>query len=163
PAADESAARDGDDERVQVRHVLEELRRAGSGSRHDELVVERRNEDRIPFAPDLLRDVLAALCLAVVQDDLGTVAARRVDLGLRRVRRHDDGRADAEESRYESDGLAVVPGREGDDGLDVPLLGLRLDLVVRAAELERAAPLQVLRLEEDLRARLLVELPRGED
>src|SRR5262249_23728523 len=34
---------------------------------------------------------------------------------------------------------------------------------VRAAELERAAPLQVLRLEEDLRARLLVELPRGED
>ena len=50
---------------------------------HDELVVEGRHEQRAALARDLLGQVVAALASPVVEDDLGAVAARRVDLRLR--------------------------------------------------------------------------------
>jgi len=57
----------------------------------------------------------------------------------------------------------MVSGGIGDDLGRLLVFGFRPDLVVRAAELERAASLEVLRLEEDARAGLRVELTRVKD
>jgi hypothetical protein len=110
-----------------------------------------------------LADLLAALRPAVVRDDLGAVAARRVELRGRRVLGHDDRRVRAEEPRRDRDGLRVVAGRESQDAKSQRVLVEGRDLVERAAELEGAAALEALRLHVDARAGALVEGSRGED
>jgi hypothetical protein len=57
----------------------------------------------------------------------------------------------------------VVARRVGEDAAPQRVLVERRDLVERAAELEGAAALEALRLHVDVRARALVERPRGED
>src|SRR5690606_9592197 len=81
----------------------------------------------------------------------------------RRVDRHDDGRADAEQPTGEGDGLRVVAGRVGQDARTPGLLVEPREGVVRATKLEGADALEVLGLEEDARAHPLVERARSED
>ena len=69
----------------------------------------------------------------------------------------------AEELRRERDCLRVVAGRVRDDAARERVVRERRDLVVRAAELERAAALEALRLQVDARADALVERARGDD
>src|SRR5262249_57124079 len=82
--------------------------RRGAVPRHDELVVERRDEERAALAHEALPDLDAILLVPVVEDDLGAVAAGRRDLGGGSVSRHDDRGLQAEELRHERDRLAVV-------------------------------------------------------
>ena len=66
--------------------VLEQLDRARGLAGHDELVVEGRHEHARRVSRQICSaEIVAALARAVVEDDLGAVAARRVDLRLRRV------------------------------------------------------------------------------
>ena len=98
----------------------------------------------------------------VVLDDAAAVAERRVELGPRRVVRHDDRRGHAEQGRRERDGLRVVARRVRDDA-GRPVRGVQPgERVVGAAELEGAHPLQVLGLEPHLGTDHAVEQPRGE-
>ena len=91
------------------------------------------------------------------------VAACGVDLGARGVGVHDDGRGHPEQLRGEGDPLGVVPGGVGDDAAATLLRGELGEAVVGAAELERARALEVLALEEDVRARLAVGGGGGND
>ena len=76
-------------------------------------------------------------------------------LGRRDGGRHDDGRRHAEELRRERDRLRVIARRRRDDAARARL-GIQLrEKIVRAAELERAAALQHLRLDPDRRADFL--------
>ena len=108
-----SAAGRHDD--VEVRDLLEKLERRSPLPGDDRLVVERRHQDDAPLLDEPPRDRLAVLAPAVVEDDLGAVAARGGELQGRRVVGHDDRRGHAEVARRERHGLRVVPGGEGDD------------------------------------------------
>src|SRR5207248_11302619 len=66
-------------------------------------------------------------------------------------------------ARCDRDRLRVVARRERDDSARALFLGERRDLVVRAAELERAAPLEGLRLQVDRCADERVERARRDD
>ena len=86
------------------------------------------------------------------QLDLGAVRPRRLDLRHRRVLRHEDPRPRPHLACRPRDRLAVIAGARGDDSGGALLGAERRDAVVRAADLERARPLQVLRLQVQLAA-----------
>ena len=97
-------------------------------------------------------DRFAAFGAAVVEDDLRALAARAVDLHLRRIGRHDDDRANAEPPGRDRHAARMIAGRESDDAA---LALLRVELqqpVGRAPQLEGAAGLQALALQPDRRA-----------
>ena len=94
---------------------------------------------------------------AVVRDDLGAAAARGVELGRRSVLRHDDRGVRADERCGDRHGLRMVTGRVGEDAAPERILVEGGDLVVGAAELERAAALEALRLDVDAGADVRVE------
>ena len=152
-AADQPAAADGDDQRVEVGLRAQHLDAYRALAGDDQLVVERVDEGQALLVGELQR-VLARLVEGVaVQHDLGAEAARALDLDHRRRQRHHDHRAQAQPLRVVRHTLRVVAGRRGDDALDrLPDVDQRRQLVQRAALLERRGELQVLELQEDLRA-----------
>ena len=113
---------------------------------HDQRVVVGRHElERRARARARRASASRSPRVAVVGDDLGAVAARRLELRRRRVLRHQDRRVRAEQPRRRARPPARgCPTRTRRTRRPV---GQRRDLVVRAAELERAAALQVLRLQ----------------
>ena len=113
---------------------------------HHERVVVRADELEPSLGRECAAERLAIVGVAVVRDDLGPVAARRLDLRDRRVGGHQDRRQRAQQPRGERDGLCVVARRVRHDRRP---RGQRRDLRVRAAELERARTLQALRLQHD--------------
>ena len=94
------------------------------------------------------RQRLALLAQPVVEDDLGAVAARGLELRPRRVARHDDHRRGPEQARHQRHRLRVVARGVGDHAARQRLRRQPRDGVVGAAELERPHALQVLALEE---------------
>ena len=84
------------------------------------------------------------------QADRRAVALGCPHLRERRRLGHVDRRRHAGRAGGERDRLGVVPGRRGDDARSPLRLGQRADLVVGAADLERAGLLAVLELEEDV-------------
>ncbi len=95
---------------------------------------------------------LAVLGVAVIGHDLGAVAPGRLELGHGRVGGHEDRRARPEHAGGDRDGLGVVARRVGDDAAAAGVLRQRRDHAVGAAELERSAALQALRLQVHARA-----------
>ena len=75
----------------------------------------------------------------------------------RRIRRHDDDRRHAEDARRRRHALRMIAGREGHHAAGALVHRDRRQLVVGAAELERAGALQGLGLEEHARAGERVE------
>jgi hypothetical protein len=109
----------------------------------------------------LLRGGDGGLEALAAELDGPAVGRRRVDLRGRGVLRHEDRRPDARLARRPGDRLPVVPGaRRGDARLALGGSEGR-DRVVRAADLERARPLEILRLERDRAAGEARERLRG--
>ena len=158
----EAAAADRHDERLHVAELLGELEAERSLPGHDRLVLEGMDEGRAGrFA--FVRRPLRLVEPFAGQKHLGAVAPRRVDLGHRRIERHEHCRRHAGLPRGERHRLAVIPGARGHDPRGALLVRHRRELVDRAADLERARPLQVLRLEEDLAAAAPAERLGGVD
>ena len=107
---------------VEVGRVLEQLERGRALAGHDARVVVRRDERQAALLGERAPERLAVLGVAVVGDDLGAVAARRRELGGRRVLRHHDHGAGAEQRRRERDRLRVVARRERGDAARLLLL-----------------------------------------
>jgi len=110
---------------------------------------------------DFLRDGLAVFARAVVEHDLGAQRCGALALGTRRIRRHDDDRRHAEQSRRRRDALRMIARGKRHHAARALRLRDRGELVVRAAELERARALQGLGLEEHARAGERIEHRRG--
>ena len=94
--------------------------------------------------------------------DRGAVAARRRDLQRVGALPHHDQRVDAFLARRPGDGLRVVARRDRDHAALLLLVRQLREPVERAAHLERARPLEELRLEADVGVQLLRERARAE-
>jgi hypothetical protein len=93
--------------------------------------------------------------------DLGAERAHGLDLRHGRVDRHEDLAAQPVRAGGVRERLRVVAGAPGHDARRVVRHGAHL--VQRAAQLERAGPLQVLRLQADRAAAALGQARRGQD
>ena len=117
----------------------------------DRRIVERRHEHAALRIGE--RGGVALLERLAREHDLGAVVGRRDLLGERRVDRHVDARGDAERGRRERDALGVVAGARRDDAAGPLVVAQRGHAVGRTAQLEGARALQVLGLEQHVRAR----------
>ncbi len=126
-------------------------------------MVEWRDDRQPALGGKLPRNRFAVARDAVVEYNLCAIVARRVHFDLRRIRRHDDGRGDAQHLGGQRQPLCVVARRKRHDAA-LPLLRRQLrERIVRAAKLERARPLQVFALEECTASGDLVKRARGDD
>ena len=159
---DVAAAAHADEQGVERAGFFDQLHRGRALAGDDVRVVVRRDQREAALFGQTLADRFAVFAVAVVDDDLAAVASGRRDLRRRRVVRHDDGRRQADQACGERDRLRMVARGESDDaGLALRRIeqGQR---VVGATELERAHALEVLALEEELRAGFFVCRARGE-
>ena len=107
-AADQPAAAEADEQVVQVAHLLQQFARRRAPAGDDVGMVVRRHERHAALLRQAAADRLAILGVAVVDDDLGAVAARRRDLYRGRVVRHHDRGRNAQQPAGERDRLRVV-------------------------------------------------------
>ena len=115
-AGGEPAAADRDHDRAGVRHLLGELEPDRPLARRSRRVSSNGWTNVAPVcATYACAPASASSMFEPAQLDLGAVVARRVDLGHRRVLRHEDPRVRADLARSPRDRLAVVAGARGDD------------------------------------------------
>jgi hypothetical protein len=151
----------GHEQVVEPARILDQLFRRSALPRDHVWMIERRNHRERSLARDPLGDFLAHFLVLVVEHDLRAVAAGRVDLHRRRVRRHYDRHANAEHLPRKGNRLRVISRRIGEHPA-LSILGRQpRHRVIGAPELERAHPLEVLALEEHLRAGALVHGARS--
>ena len=159
---EQPAAPEGNDEHVDLGHVLEHLEGEGALPGHDQGIVERAHERPALALCRGLRRSLRVVERLALEHDGRAVAAGRGLLGERCTDRHVDGGGDAEGACRERNALRVVARTRGDDP-GFPLGRRQVgEPVGGAADLERARLLQVLGLEQDLGARPVRERGRRE-
>lgn len=137
--------------------VLENLQPARALSGDDVGMVEGGNDRRAGLLREAGADLLAILGFPVIADHLCAARAHPFGLHRRRVVRHHDARADAEQPRRLRDALGVIAGRERDDAPGLLRIGQPRERIECAAELERAGALQDLRLDQHASAERRVE------
>jgi len=153
-AREQAAAAQADEEVVQIGHLLQQLQRCRALAGDDVRMVEGRHQGHAALFGQAAADGLAVVGEAVEGDHLGAVFPRGGDLGCGRVLGHDDQGRHIEQARRQRDGLRVVARREGQHAAFALRIAEAAERVVGAAELEGAHALQVLALEEELRAQL---------
>ncbi len=97
-AGQQPAAAQRDEQRVERADLLEQFLGHRPLAGDDVGMIERRDQREAALCRQCAADLLAILGVAVVGHDGGAVAARRVDLGSRRVRGHHEGRRDAQQA-----------------------------------------------------------------
>src|SRR5262249_54568054 len=101
---------------VERAHFLEQLARRSPRARDDLRGLVGRYHSKPACGGELYADRFTVLTtLAVVEDDLSTVVARRRALYGRRVGGHHDHARNVEQLPGKCDGLGVIAGREGND------------------------------------------------
>ncbi len=150
-AADESAAADRSDDGAHVRQVFEDLERERALARDDEFVVVRRNDGVAVSSGERFGFFLSLGTCGSHKHDLGAEAARAVDLYLGSIVRHDDDGFRLQGAGGVGDTLRMVTAGITDDAARAFRVGERGDLVVGAAQLERADGLLALELQVDVR------------
>jgi hypothetical protein len=115
------------------------------------------------YLEDAGGDGFAVFGQTVIGDDARPLRPRGFDLGAGGVIGHHDVRPRANMLGGDGHGLGVVAGRIRDDATREGVGGKRQDQVGCAADLESAAALQVLALEEHAEAGFRIEHGRGEN
>ena len=159
-AAGQAAAATGDDDGVEVdaqrlrlpRQLQPDRALAGDYGR----IVEGRHQHHA-LVDIGANDAHAVVAESVERHHFGAHRPHIADLHRRRVGGHGDDGPDAEHGGGGRHALRMVPRGKGDDTTAAVLRAQRRQLVVGAAELERARALQRFRLEQDPAAEALVE------
>jgi hypothetical protein len=152
-ARDEAAAADGDDHGVDLGALLDDFQAQGALSGHHRRVVEGVDVGQSLLAFDLVGALGGGVVVDAVEDDVAAVGVGRLYLRDGGVLRHDDGGVDARPRGRERHPLGVVAGAGGHDAGRPALVAQPGYLVGRAAELERARPLEVLQFQVDVGTR----------
>ena len=152
-SGEEASPADRAHHRVQVRDLLHELQGRGALARHDIHVVKRVHHRGAGFAHDPLRGGLPRLVVRLAERDPAAVALDRRQLEAAGRAWHDDEGRDPADPGGPRERRRVVPGRVGRHPARRLGVGQGKDRVQRAARLECARLLEVLALEEQLRAR----------
>ena len=148
---DQPAAPAGDEDRLDLRRVLEQLQPHGARAGDHDRVVERMDERAAGRRDHLRQPLERARGVDGLEVDGGAVAPRRGDLRLARALPHHDEGVEALRSRAPGQCGRVVPGRDPDHAA-LPLgRRQRCKPVEHAADLEAPGALQQLRLEPDVR------------
>ncbi|GAA2861824.1 hypothetical protein GCM10010837_10960 [Aminobacter niigataensis] len=158
-SANESTAADRaehDVGRNTFRRQLVERFEPGTGLAGDDFgVVEGMEQGEALGVRDFARlgggDFFAGAVAMVGQHHAGAVTLGRLALGCRHIDRHDDGDGNAERLAGGGKALGEVAGRIGNHAAPRLVSCELLEPPVGAARLERACPLQRLRLDEDAR------------
>ena len=161
-AARQPAPAERHDDARQVVEVLDQLESERALSGDDGGVVERVAERPAVLGGELLRRCHRVVERRPTLDDRRAVGLARLDLGDRRARWHEDVARDAVVAGGERHRRRVVAGAAGGDARLGPI-AQRVELVHRAADLERPRPLEVLRLEHDRAAEPLRQRRRRHD
>ncbi len=151
------AAADADEHGVQLLDGLEQLEPDRALPGDDGRIIVRMHEGQATLGLQLAGALVGGIVVASLQDDLRAQLARGLHLRDRRVLGHADQRVHALIACRQGHALCVVAGRGADDAGLALVLVERVDLVVGAANLERARALQVLELEMHLGSRLLAQ------
>ena len=132
--------------------ILDNLapRRPLSGD--NQRIVIRWYQRGVAFLGDLAGDSRSVFPCAVVEYHFRAQRGGALTLGARRIGWHDDDGRHAKELRSRSDALRMISRGKGHHATRALILRNGGELVVGAAELERAGALQRLRLEKHARA-----------
>ncbi len=154
-ARDQSAAANGNDQRVKIAMLLEHFQAERSLPGDHGLIVKRVNERKAEFFRAANGFLTGFIVIRAGQNYFRAVAARGGHFHERRGQRHADLRLDAALGGVIRHGLGMVARRCGDHAAPALLFREQKDLVQRAAFLERAGHLQILQLQEDSISSLL--------
>ena len=110
-AAGEAAAADGDDDGVHIRPGVSNLQGDRAGAGNDVLLAVRRDEDRAGCPGKLHRHPFGVFVVGGEGSQVGAVAADGSKLGLRRRRRREHDRAQAEPLGGPRDRTPMIAGR----------------------------------------------------
>jgi len=146
---DQPATADRDEDGVEAGGLLGQFEADGPLSGDHVGVVEGVDERQSSLLGEFQRVLVGPLVDLPLDDDVGAVPPRRVDLRGGRHLRDDHCRVDPEEPSGERDALRVVTRARGHDAAFADLGGEPRHRVVRAADLERPRPLGVLQFETD--------------
>ena len=149
-AGSQSAAANRHDNSVYIRQIIHDFQTDRSLSRDDHRVVKRMDKRRAGFLLNAACLGIRIVIYAAVKHDVRAQLARRLHLGKRCARRHNDGRRHAERPRRQRNALRMVARRGRDDAAGAFFLGQAGDFDICAAHLEGARVLQVFRFQIDL-------------
>jgi hypothetical protein len=146
-AADEAASADGDDDGLEVGHLLQQLQADGALSGDDGVVIEGVEEDEAFGVAAAAGFIDGFVEIVAVEDDFGSVVAGRGDFDQRREDGHADLRADAVLGGVIGDGLGMIAGGGGDDAAGAFVRGHGEDSVESAALLKGACHVEIFHLQ----------------
>ena len=163
-AADQAAAADGADHLVHFGQLLEDLQADGALAGHDVGIIEGMGEGVAVLLGQAVRLTGGIVVNAGDQHHFRAVILGGFHLADGSTGGHADDGLDAQLGGGKGNALSMVAGGAGDHAAVRFFLGQGADLVVSAAQLERAGQLQVLRLNidvlADLRGRIQGRLSR---
>src|SRR5712672_1394486 len=157
-AREQPAAAHADEQEIQWPGLFQQFLGHGALPRDHVGIVERHHESRAALGDDASGDRLAILAFPVVRDDARAVALGGRPLDRRRIARHPDGRAHAQEVSGQGHGLRMIARGESHRAARSLLGREAAQRVIGTAELEGACALEILTFEEDLRTGQLVGL-----
>ena len=150
-SGDQAAPADGDDHRLDVRHLFEHFETERSLPRHDRRIVEGVDEGPTRLAGEGHRVVRRLREGRSGEDDHGAVLTGCGDLRDRRVLRHEHGCRCCVVRCGECDPLSMVASRSRDDPSTARVGIEKGNGVHPPSDLERSGPLEVLSFQPDLR------------
>ncbi len=157
-SADQPTATDGDDDRLEIRHLLHHFEANGSLPCDHGRVIEGVQEGHAQRLSPAHGLGASFVVIGSVQDHLRAEAPGSGHLDQRRHQGHHDLGPNAALGGMVSHRLRVVPGAGGDHAAALFLFAQCQDLVQRAAFLKRPGTLQIVQLEKHLLAGHLRQL-----